>query len=64
MKKIVLLILFLAAYSSFYSQTEVTIGTGTDKSGLIPINRYYNYSVWEAIYLSSEIGQSGEITTI
>lgn len=41
----------------------VTIGTGTSSQSY-PIDRYYNYSVHEAIYLASEIGHSGTIKSI
>ncbi len=39
---------------------EVIIGTGT-ASQSYPIDRYYNYSTHEAIYLASEISNSGMI---
>ncbi|HQH19067.1 MAG TPA: M14 family zinc carboxypeptidase [Bacteroidales bacterium] len=47
-----------------FIQPIITIGTGTAVTNINPINRYYNYSRWEAIYLKSEIGTSGNITQI
>jgi len=41
----------------------VTIGTGTSTQ-TYPMDRYYNYSSHEAIYLASEIGLTGEIKTL
>ncbi len=43
--------------------TEVTIGAGTSTQ-TYPIDRYYNYSAHEAIYLASEIGLAGMIKAI
>jgi len=43
--------------------TEITIGTGTG-SQTYPLDRYYNYSAHEAIYLSSEIGMAGSIKSL
>ncbi len=42
---------------------EVTIGSGTNTHAY-PLNRFYNYSAHEAIYLSSEIGMEGRIEKI
>jgi hypothetical protein len=44
-------------------QILVTIGTGTSTEAY-PIDRYYNYMRWQAIYLNSEIGVNGMITKI
>jgi len=44
--------------------SEVIIGTGTSSSYYGPMDRYYNYSTHEAIYLQSEIGVTGSITNI
>ncbi|MEN6445766.1 MAG: C25 family cysteine peptidase [Candidatus Cloacimonas sp.] len=41
----------------------VIIGTGTGQQSY-PIDRYYNYSAHEAIYLASEIGMPGMIKSI
>ncbi|MDD2229339.1 MAG: C25 family cysteine peptidase [Candidatus Cloacimonetes bacterium] len=43
--------------------TEITIGNGSSTQ-TYPINRYYNYSAHEAIYLASEIGIAGTIKSI
>ncbi|HPT72748.1 MAG TPA: C25 family cysteine peptidase, partial [Candidatus Cloacimonadota bacterium] len=41
----------------------VTIGTDTTTQAQ-PLNRYYNYSAYESIYLQSEIGVAGMITSM
>ena len=41
----------------------LTIGSGTSTQSY-PIDRYYNYSTHESIYLASEIGTAGTIKTI
>lgn len=43
--------------------SEITIGSGTT-SQTYPLDRYYNYSGHEAIYLASEIGMAGSIKSI
>lgn len=43
--------------------TAITIGSGTSTQ-TYPMDRYYNYSVHEAIYLASEIGIGGQIKSI
>ena len=45
------------------TQTDITIGTGTLAQDQ-PINRYYNYSVSESIYLASEIGTAATLNSI
>lgn len=40
---------------------EITIGSATTTQSY-PIDRYYNYSTHESIYLASEIGRAGNIT--
>ncbi|MFA5405438.1 MAG: C25 family cysteine peptidase, partial [Ignavibacteria bacterium] len=45
------------------SQVTITIGTGTSTEAY-PIDRYYNYMRWQAIYLKSEIGVTGNISKI
>lgn len=42
---------------------EVTIGSGTSTQ-TYPLDRYYNYSGHEAIYLASEIATTGSISAI
>ena len=42
---------------------EVVIGNGTSTQSY-PIDRYYNYSSHEAVYLTSEIGTAGTIKSI
>ena len=43
--------------------TMITIGSGSQAQSY-PLDRYYNYSVHEAIYLDSEIGLGGQIKSI
>ena len=44
--------------------TEVTIGTGTSESGLVPSYGLFDYSWSGMIYLQSEIGNEGDIESI
>ena len=55
--KVTVILIFLI--SALNLSAQVTIGTGT--TGAWPINRYYNYSASEHIYLKSEINQAGNI---
>ena len=41
-----------------------TVGTGTSTTYYFPINNYYNYSCTEQIYLASEVGEAGTITSV
>jgi len=41
----------------------ITIGSGTSTQAY-PLDRYYNYSAHEAIYLASEIGMAGTIKSL
>jgi hypothetical protein len=43
---------------------QVTVGTGTTSDGDAPITSCYGYSYTEQIYLQSEIGASGTITSV
>ncbi|HNX01047.1 MAG TPA: M14 family zinc carboxypeptidase, partial [Candidatus Cloacimonadota bacterium] len=43
--------------------TLITIGTGTSTQNY-PMDRYYNYSTYESIFLQSEIGIAGSINKI
>ena len=63
MKKITLLLLLLTTTLSF---SQVSIGGGDDGDGFNtpPISPYYGYSYSQSIYLASEIGTSGDITSI
>ena len=44
--------------------TEITIGTGTSESGLVPSYGLFEYSWSGMIYLQSEIANSGDIESI
>ncbi len=62
LKKILMLMLILSTVASIMA-TTVTIGTGTS-SQYYPIDRLYNYSAAEIVYLQSEIGMSGSINRL
>ena len=63
MKKITLLLLLLI---TTLSSAQVSIGSGDDGNSVNspPISPYYGYSYSQSIYLASEIGTSGDITSI
>ena len=64
MKKITLLLLLLL--TTTFSFSQISIGSGDDGDGLNspPMTPYYGYSYSQSIYLASEIGASGDITSI
>ena len=53
----------VSAFPTANPAIEITIGNGTSTQSY-PIDRYYNYSSHEAIYLSTEIGTAGTIKSI
>ena len=59
---------FLALLASTFSFAQVTIGSGTltdSNAGLsTPISIYYSTSLAQMIYMASEIGTAGTITSI
>jgi hypothetical protein len=44
--------------------SQIIVGTATTNARVEPMDRYYNYSTHEAIYLQSEIGVAGTINQI
>ena len=67
MKKLISLFLLLLLIGINYgaiAQSYVTIGSGTSSSELAPLNRYYNYSTHEVIYLQSELGTANTFIKI
>ncbi|MBW6514210.1 MAG: agmatine deiminase family protein [Candidatus Syntrophosphaera sp.] len=50
-------------YLEVGAPTEIIIGSGTSNQSY-PLDRYYNYSAHEAIYLASEIGTGGLIQSM
>ena len=65
MKKITYLLkLFVLLFSVGASAQGVTIGTGTDSNYYGPISGFWSYGATEMIYLGSEIGITGNITSI
>lgn len=62
-KIIITFLLLLLNYPGAEAQ-QVTIGTGTTLSVFSPICRSRDYSVYEIIYLNTEIGMSGNITDL
>jgi len=63
MKKNILLMVFLVQLS-WQANSQVTIGTGLVTNRQIPIEPYYSYTYSQVLYLASEIGASGNITTL
>ena len=43
---------------------DVIIGSGSSTNAYLPTNAHYNYSLTEQIYIASEIGRAGTITSI
>ena len=60
-KHLLLLISILFPALAF---SQVIVGTGTNESQAIPIEAYYGYSYSQTVYLASEIGSSGTITSL
>ena len=57
------LLLFIFVSSAGISAFgQITIGTGTTTGQNIPLEMYYGYTYSQSIYLSSEIGATGDIT--
>jgi hypothetical protein len=56
-------IVSIDSFTVTIGQISIIIGTGTNAESY-PIDRYYNYMRWQAIYLRNEIGTSGTITKI
>jgi hypothetical protein len=50
--------------TNIINSVQIVIGTGTINSRNGPLNRYYNYSSHEVIYLQPEINIPGNITSI
>ena len=63
-KKLSLLLAALFMFVAGFAQEEVWIGSATTTNGYAPANTYYEYSIAEMIYLNSEIGMSGNISSI
>lgn len=65
MKKIILiyLLFFLSMVNFSYSQTTITIGTGTSTQRY-PLGNYYGYERSAALYTASEITIAGTITKL
>ena len=58
------LLLSLFAANNIFSQTIVTIGSGTSTSEKYPFNGNYNYGWSNVIYLASEINTTGDVTKL
>ena len=67
-KKFTFLLMALLALAGFKSWGQeaqtITIGTQADINQDMPFNGYYKYSYAQMLYLGSEIGESGTITSI
>jgi hypothetical protein len=57
-------LLFVLISQCFFSQTTITIGTGTTFQTNHPFVRNYNYGWSKQVYLQSEINLAGNITAI
>ena len=58
-------LLALAGFKSWGQESQtITIGTGTSTLDDMPFNSFFNYSYAQMLYLGSEIGESGTITSI
>jgi hypothetical protein len=66
MKKnlLLMMVLFFGLCGSMKAQTEVTIGSGTASSSMMPTYELYNYSLSQQIYTAEEIGMGGLINSI
>ncbi len=64
MKKSFTLLLIVCLQISLTQAQPVVVGTGTGISVFSPINRSYDYCVYEVIYLATEINTTGPIGAI
>lgn len=55
------MMLFCVIYSGF---AQIQIGSGTNEDQNMPFEPFYDYSYAQSIYLASEIGATGSITTV
>lgn len=62
--KATIFLLFVLISQTLFSQTTITIGTGTTYVTNHPFPRNYNYAWSKQVYLQSEINLSGNITAI
>ncbi|MBO4575315.1 MAG: choice-of-anchor J domain-containing protein [Bacteroidales bacterium] len=63
-KLILFLMLALFGSTSFLRADVIEIGDGTVSSYQVPFNSLYGYSFTEQVFLASEIGMAGNITSI
>lgn len=63
MKRLILLVIALLSFSDAFCQ-PIMVGSGSSLSVFSPICRSRDYSVYEIIYLSTDIGMSGTINSI
>ncbi|MBS1634689.1 MAG: T9SS type A sorting domain-containing protein [Bacteroidetes bacterium] len=59
LKRFVLLILSIVAFSSLNAQTTYTVGSNTGTTPFYPIYNYYGHSYSQTIYLASDLAASG-----
>ncbi|MCC6384083.1 MAG: T9SS type A sorting domain-containing protein [Bacteroidia bacterium] len=64
MRAILTLTTFLTSGFTLLTAQSVIVGTGTSISVFSPINRTYDYCVFEAIYPANQINMAGSITSI
>ncbi|GEM_PF-3564800 len=56
--------MLFALSNTFLCFSQIGIGTGTTTNQSLPVEPYYGYSYTQSIYLASEIGTTGDITTL
>ena len=59
-----LMMMLLLAVTGFVRAEVVEIGDGTGTTYMVPFNSLYGYSFTEQVFLASEIGTAGTITSI
>ena len=64
MKRVLFLSMVLCLLSFALKAQEVIIGTGTSNNYTTAFYPYYEDSWWESVYSASEIGMSGNITSV
>ncbi|MFK7947298.1 MAG: T9SS type A sorting domain-containing protein [Saprospiraceae bacterium] len=55
---------FILSLCFLGANAQITIGSGTNEGQRMPIEAFYGYTYSQSIYLQSEIGASGNITTL
>ena len=59
-----LMMTLLLAFMGVAKAETIEIGDGTSTTYMVPFNSLYGYSFTEQVFLASEIGAAGNITSI